>query len=94
MTGQIHELHKSDNLLAQEIDGEVVILNLDTEVYFALEGVGLRVWQLMDEETSFAGILNRLETEYDVERARLQTDVEAFVGALAEKGLIQGGGQG
>ena len=95
MTSPIHELRKSSNLLTQEIDGEVVILNLDTEVYFALEGVGLRIWELMDEEATFSGILDRLESEYDVERARLQADVEAFVAALVGKGLIQGdGGQG
>lgn len=94
MARPIHTLHKSDNLLAQEIDGEVVILNLDTEVYFALQGVGLRVWELMDEETSVSAIVDRLEAEYEVERARLQADVDAFVGTLAEKGLLQGDGQG
>ena len=61
---------------------------------FALQGVGLRVWELMDEETSVSAIVDRLEAEYEVERARLQADVDAFVGTLAEKGLLQGDGQG
>lgn len=89
MTHPIQELHKSDNLLANEIDGEVVILNLDTEVYFALEGVGRRIWQLMDETPSLSAILDRLENEYEVERAQLQADVESFAAVLAAKGLIR-----
>ena len=45
-------------------------------------------------DRTVSAIVDRLEAEYEVERARLQADVDAFVGTLAEKGLLQGDGQG
>lgn len=85
-------LVKAGNLLMQEIGEEVVILDLDTELYFALDQVGLRFWQLLDEVPSFDALIDRLALEYDVDRERLVADMEKFAGTLIDKGLVRAGG--
>ena len=39
----------NDDVLFQELDGEGVLLNLKTGVYFGLDSVGARVWQLLEK---------------------------------------------
>ncbi|NJL60696.1 MAG: PqqD family protein [Methylacidiphilales bacterium] len=36
-----------ENVLAQELNGEIVILNMDSETYYSLNSVGSRIWQLL-----------------------------------------------
>jgi len=82
-------LRKNGNLLMQEVGDEVVILDLANEMYFALDQVGLRFWQLLDEVSSFDAIVDRLGHEYEVDRERLAADMETFVATLLEKGLVR-----
>src|SRR5438874_308601 len=39
----------ADELLSSELDGEAVILDLTSGVYFGLNGVGARIWELLGE---------------------------------------------
>ena len=40
----------NDDVLFQELHGEGVLLNLKTGVYFGLDPVGRRIWQLAQEQ--------------------------------------------
>ena len=35
----------SPNVISQEVSGETVLLDLDSEHYFGLDSVGTRIWQ-------------------------------------------------
>lgn len=48
----------------------------------ALEGVAARVWELLP--STLEGLVERLETEYDVAPEQLKADVTAFVVHLEE----------
>ena len=39
----------SPEALFQELDGETVLLNLQSERYYGLDDVGTRMWQLLAE---------------------------------------------
>lgn len=77
----------SDDALFQEIGGEAVILDLASAAYFGLEQVGVRLWQLLQEDPSLERALGRLETEFEVEPERLREDVSVLVAELIEAGL-------
>ncbi len=40
-----------DEVIFRELDGEAVILNLDTGIYFGLDAVGTRIWRLIEERS-------------------------------------------
>ena len=46
-----------DLLLAQELAGETVLLDLASENYFGLDAVGTRVWQLLNEGQDRSGLI-------------------------------------
>ena len=81
-------LRVSDDVVFRELDGEAVILNLDSGIYFGLDDVGTRFWQLIEQDGRVALALEALESEYDVETEVLRADVDRLVAALVEKGLM------
>ncbi len=77
------------DLLASAFGVELVILNLADGVYYGLEGVGARIWSLLQHPISVAAIRDALVAEYDVEPERCDRDLRALLGDLAARGLIE-----
>lgn len=81
-------LRIADDVVCRDLAGESVLLNLSTGTYFGLDAVGTRLWHLIAEHGSTALALETLLTEYDVDRPRLQKDVDALIDQLLVKGLL------
>ncbi len=82
------EVRHGDDVLHQELGGEVVLLNLKTEHYFGLDPVGARIWQVIGATQSAEAVVNQLLQEYEVSEAQLRGDVERLLGELAAAGLV------
>ena len=82
----------SSDVLFQEVAGETVLLDLASEQYFGLDEVGTRIWALLGEGKAIDAIVSVLLEEYEVERARLESDVRELLGSLLEAGLIRAAG--
>ncbi|MEE4379427.1 MAG: PqqD family protein [Candidatus Competibacteraceae bacterium] len=78
----------SPQVLFQALDGEAVLLDLDSEQYFGLDEVGTRIWQLLQDSANLDTAYQTLLTEYDISAAQLRSDLLNFVGNLNEAGLI------
>jgi len=78
----------SPDVISQEVSGETVLLDLDSENYFGLDEVGTRIWQLIKEKEDLQAIYNTLLDEYEVEESRLQADLEALLGEISKLGLV------
>jgi len=78
----------SPQVISQEVAGETVLLDLESECYFGLDAVGTRVWQLIQESGELLTIYNTLLEEYEVEEPRLRADLEALITDACERGLI------
>jgi hypothetical protein len=70
------------------IEGEAVILTMDTKVLRGLNAVGSRVWELIDGRRDVEGIVRALVEEFTVDPARARADVQAFLQELADRGLV------
>ena len=81
-------LRIADDVVCRDLARESVLLNLSTGTYFGLDAVGTRLWHLIAEHGSTALALEALLTEYDVDRPRLQKDVEALIDQLLVKELL------
>jgi len=79
----------AEDVLFQEVGGEAVLLNLDSESYFGLDPVGTRIWLLLAENPALDRAYEILRDEYDVEPARLESDLLALVAQLSEAGLLK-----
>lgn len=77
-----------DTVIAQTIAGEMVILDLEGGVYFGLDPVGARIWELVAEGAPLNAVADRMMVEYDVSRDRLEGDMDALMTVLLEKSLV------
>lgn len=78
-----------ENLLVQSLGEEMVILNLTTETFYSLNGVGLRMWEVLTSGTSTDEAVRLLCDEYAVEEPILKRDLEQFIAKLQELSLIE-----
>jgi hypothetical protein len=76
------------HVLVRDLDGESVVLSLETEQYFGLDEVGTRMWALLVGANSIQSAFDSLLAEYDVDPGRLRADVERLIGELSERGLL------
>ena len=77
------------DVLAHDLQGETVILNLNTGVYWGLDPVGTRVWQLLQQQARVGAILETLLTEYDAAEDQLRQDLLNLLSRLMENGLVE-----
>ena len=85
-------LSRSPRTAWRVIEGEAVILSLDTKAFRGLNPVGSRVWELIDGRRSVDEIVEAIAREFDVAPERAAEDVRAFVRALLDRGLVTGEG--
>lgn len=79
----------SPEVLFRELDGEAVMLDLETECYYGLDEVGTRIWQLFAQCGETEGVVTQMLAEYDVEEEQLRHDLAILLAELAEAGLIR-----
>lgn len=75
--------------VSSDLGGEVAILNLRAGMYYGLDDVGARVWQLLQEPTVVGDIQATIAQEYEVEPTRAREDVLALLKQMADEGLIE-----
>ena len=71
----------------RDLDGEAVILDLDSGTYFGLNAVGTRIWQLMERDGRLTAVLDDLRTEYDAAPDVLERDLLDLVARLVDARL-------
>ena len=79
----------SHHTLSQELSGETVLLELSRGVYFGLDEVGTRIWQLLARGDSLDEIVAALVDEYEVSADAAAADLRALVGELEERRLVE-----
>ena len=85
-TTEQYAVHPS--VICRELGGETVLLNLVSGIYYGLDAVGTRVWQLLVEGRTIADVCEAMLEEYDVAPDVLHDDVVRLVGELRERGIV------
>jgi hypothetical protein len=77
------------DVVFRELDGEAVILNLESGIYFGLDYVGTRIWQLIREHGALQKVFETMCDEYDVGSDTLERDLLQLVDELCVKRLAR-----
>lgn len=78
----------SPDVISQEVSGETVLLDLESENYYGLDEVGTRIWQLIKETNDLQAIYQTLLAEYEVKEERLQQDLDTLLAEISGLGLV------
>jgi len=77
------------DVVGRLIDGEAVLVHPGQGVVRVLNEVGAYLWERIDGVRSATDLTDAVVAEYEVDPARAQADVLAFLAALAERGVIE-----
>ncbi len=72
-----------------ELNQETAILDMKTGVYYGLDPVGARVWELIQQPQTAASIIEQLLDEYEVPSEECTRDVLALLTDMREHELIE-----
>lgn len=75
--------------LTAPVDGDLVMLDPRRSVYFGLDSVGRRIWNMLEEPRSLQALCAELQARFDVPEETCRADVLAFIQQLLEAELIE-----
>ena len=78
----------SPKVIHETIEGETVLVNLDSGNYYSFEGVGVDVWNLIETGIDGGGIIEAIAQRYAVERETMERAVHHFMEELEREALI------
>ncbi len=80
---------RNDSLLSAEVDGALVMMDVNSGKYFHLDPVGSRIWAMIDGPTAVSDVCDRLLGAYDGELGQIQADVLAYFARLEAADLVR-----
>lgn len=79
---------RNDAVVSREIDDTTVLLALDTSQYLELNTAATELWPLMVEGTTQDAMVALLVREFQIDRDRAASDVDAFVATCRRHDLL------
>ena len=71
-----------------DLDGDLLMLNVERGLYHWIQGAGPRIWELLAEPTTERAVVERLMTEFDVPLEVCSAEVAEFVAELRKLDLL------
>jgi len=78
----------SPNVIHEIIDGEAVLVNLDSGSYYSIDSVGAVVWDYVEKGLSRHQIVEAIASQYDGEQADIDQGIQQLFAQLQEEQLI------
>lgn len=88
-TEGLHRFQIPKQVLFREVQGEGVVLHLETNAYFRLDSVGTRVWLAMQEVDTLDEVVDRLLEEFDAPEGIVRQDIQQLLRDLSAHGLVE-----
>jgi hypothetical protein len=81
-------ISKRKDPLTSEIDGKIVLLEVDSGKYFAFDDISTDIWNRLDKLPLLIDLCTALAQDYDADLNTIQTDVYKVLTMLAKHHLI------
>jgi hypothetical protein len=75
--------------LTTEVDGELVMLDIDSGNYFNLDSIGTAIWGLLESPVRFGDLCQDLHTRYDAPLETIHADVATLLSRMLEHRLVR-----
>ena len=76
------------HIIHEIIQGEAILVNLETGSYFSSDAVGAEIWDLIQAGMPASKIVTTLRSAYDAPSGEIETAVTSLIAQLETEGLI------
>jgi len=80
---------RRQNLTWREVDGVIVVLDLDSSTYLTTNQSAKCLWEMMVDGTTVAELVTRLKSSFAISDESAATDVRSFLQLLEGNNLLQ-----
>jgi hypothetical protein len=77
------------DVLDVDMDGELVMMNIEQGRYFGLNQTGTRIWTLLAKPVVISDLCDKLMAEFNVDQKQCEKEVVAYLEKLLTRGLLQ-----
>lgn len=76
--------------MVADLDGEMVMMDVEQGSYFAINQVGAHVWSQLETAQTVEALITSVQSAFDSDdTAQIQSDVEQFLSDLATHNLTR-----
>ena len=79
--------HRKD-IDSTDLNGDIVMMDLEKGKYFSLNSVGSRIWELIEEPIEINKVVDSLLEEYEISRNECEDNVLEFLEKLNTAQII------
>lgn len=88
INNQEHFIVNREKFISSAFGDEMMLMNLDTGDYVALNTVSADIYRLADEKTTAEEVINILLQRYEVKEEECREQVTACIKSMIEKELL------
>lgn len=82
-------LKASSNVISTVLDGDAVLMHLQSGVYYGLDPVGADVWSRLEQPVREEDICRHIAETFDVDVSVCRNDIRTLLKELEEAGLVE-----
>lgn len=75
-------------VVSETVDGEAIIVNLDSGTYYSIKGDGILIWNAITDGATVAELVDAVVGQTQADADAVRDALDAFSDALAAQGLI------
>jgi hypothetical protein len=79
----------SSDALFQDLAGEVIILDMRSDLYFRLDDIGSEIWLALADHGDPEAVVAAMLAAYEVDEVTLRRDLATLIADLHQRGLLQ-----
>ncbi|WP_458119907.1 lasso peptide biosynthesis PqqD family chaperone [Paenibacillus sp. Z6-24] len=83
------KITQNSNYIASDMNGEKVMLDIESGKYYNLGAIGGRIWDISENPVTVDEIAAVLVQEYEVEPEVCKQQVRTFVEKMLQEGLVE-----
>ena len=84
-------LVRAPEIIATEVDGELVLMSIEDGKYFGLDAIGSEIWRRLEVPKSVEALCGELKAHFEGDAATIERDTMAFLDQLSDSGLVAAG---
>ncbi len=82
------KIGRNSEILANQVDGELVMMSIENGKYYGMNPTGNLIWNLLETETVIADLLSTLATRFSLTEEKCKSDVLPFVEKLVSEKIL------
>jgi len=80
---------KNPDVVVRNIEGEILLLNLETGVYYGLNKTGSEIWELLDKYSSIESINAEIAQKYQGSEREVLSCIRELFSDMKSENLVQ-----